>query len=99
MKLLKNFTRSEQSLLLYLETRAVDYSGAVDGARMNAEDFQIAEQFKSDGFIEFGRIHSGSIPYRSTVMHWVKLSDKAWRYAHTLRKERALKRWEEKRLN
>lgn len=83
-------TRDELSLLLYLETCAVDFGGAVDARRMNKEDFDTAAQWAREGFIEFGRICAADIkttgPQQRT--QWVRLSDAAWTQAHAERRAR-----------
>jgi hypothetical protein len=87
MKTLETMTRDERSLLLFLETCAVDYGGKVDARHMNDDDFNIAKQWNAEGFIEFGRIKFHDIVEKKT--HWVTLSIDAWTLAHTERKERA----------
>ena len=88
-------TKDENSLLLYLETRAVDHSGAVAPRHMNAEDFEIAERWNQEGFVRFGRIIADDIPrFKST--HWCLLSADAWRAVAKLRKEKAKRTWERK---
>ena len=37
---MKDLTKEERSLLLCLETRAVDYGGTVDARHMNQDDFK-----------------------------------------------------------
>lgn len=89
----KEFTKEEESLLLYLETCAVDARGMVEAQRINKEDFEIAEKWHKEGFIKFGRMLSAEIqrlqkfaskPYS----HYVILSDDAWKEVAKLRKER-----------
>lgn len=84
-------TKLQKSLLIYLETCAVDTGGLVIGARMNKEDFQIVEIWKNEGFLNFGRIAMADIQKDTYTPHdhWVELSEKAWQMAHQLRIERA----------
>lgn len=94
----RKLTRDETSLLLYLETRAVDHGGAVDGARMNENDFAAARRWADEGLIGFGRITMSTIPGRQQSA-WVTLSPEAWRLAHSARRKRAsssleTRRWE-----
>ena len=90
-------TKDEKSLLLYLETRAVDYSGRVDGRHMNNDDMKIAKGWSESGFIRFGRLLCAEIRslqerYGKRVStHWVELTDEAWQFAHKLRKEKAIR--------
>lgn len=85
------FDRNSQSLLVYLETCAVNNGGLVIGARMNEDDFNLVEQWKNNGFIQFGRIAMADIPTdtRTPHDHWVVLSEKAWQMAHQFRIARA----------
>jgi hypothetical protein len=86
-------TIEELSLLLFLETCAVDYGGRVDSRRMNKGDFAVVDEWKKDGYVLFGRIYSKDITDRS---HWVELSNVAWNDAHAERKAR-FKRINDKR--
>ena len=89
MKSLDTMTSDERNLLLYLETRAVDYGGLVDTNHMNKEDMDIAKKWNEEGFLKFGRIRFRSITTVGT--HWCELSDEAWNLAHTERKARCLR--------
>jgi hypothetical protein len=82
-----NMTKDEKSLLLFLETRAVDYGGRVNLQHMNQDDVKIAEKWNEEGFLEFGRIVIRN--HNSDGTHWVKLTNEAFRVAHKLRRERA----------
>ena len=79
------WAKAERSLLLYLETCAVDYDGRVCGARMNREDFEIAERWDRFGYVRFGRIEGG-LAVVSQSTHWCELSEVAWRDAHARRR-------------
>lgn len=82
-------TKSELSLLIFLETCHTDYGGPVDIRRMNTEDLEIAKRWNDDNFIEFGRIYSGDLEKQSPSTHYAILSDAAMEQAHAERKERA----------
>lgn len=83
-------TKAEISLLLYLETCAVDNEGRVKDQAMNDEDFVIAKQWHIDGFIKFGRV--ASLFCRDDGRnHWVELTGPAWTVVHELRRARAEK--------
>ena len=87
-------TRDERSLLLYLETCAVDRSGRVDGRHMNAEDFEIARRWNETGFLFFRRrrakLSIGAASVNAAALtHVVKLGDTAWAEVSRLRRERA----------
>lgn len=88
MKTLESMTKDERSLLLYLETRAVDYGGKVDTRHMNAEDMAIAKNWNTEGFVKFGRIKFHDINILSKMTHWCELSDEAWTLAHQERRAR-----------
>ena len=88
---LEEMTRDEKSLLLFLETRVVDYWGKVDTRHMNDEDMEIARRWSKEGFIEFGRIAFKDVSKRGT--HWCRLSEKAWRLVHQERRIRAERGW------
>ena len=100
-------SKEELSLLLFLETRAVDNGGLVATPHMNAADFDIIERWKQIGFIKFGRLTRESINNLRGSTHWVELSDDAWRLAHEERRARyarihAKRAWQttdEKRAN
>jgi len=93
---ISGWTKLERSLLLYLETRAVDYSGGVDARRMNDEDIAIAKRWNDEGFIGFGRIafrDVGSPTTPAGSVFWCELSDEAWSIVADLRRKRACRSW------
>lgn len=90
-KELGKMSRDERSLLLYLETRAVDCGGRVDTIRMNQDDFDIAKKWNDEGFIRFGRIVMRH--HNSEGTHWCLFSDDAWKLAHQERKARWERIW------
>lgn len=83
--------RNEQSLLCYLECRAVDNGGRVDTKHMNGEDIEIANRWDAEGFLRFGRLRGRAITEGRThgSSHYVVLSDAAWEQAAAIRKARA----------
>lgn len=96
-----DMTKDDRSLLLYLETCAVDHGGSVATVHMNDEDFAIARHWNSEGFVEFGRIRESDFISRDSPIsnrtHWCRLSDVAWEMAHRFRRERAERSWDSKR--
>lgn len=84
-------TKDEKSLLLFFETRAVDYGGRVNTQHMNEGDMKIAEGWNKSGFINFGRIVARHCNNSGT--HWCKFSDEAWKLAHQERKNRHDRIW------
>lgn len=94
---MKPATKDERSLLLFLETRAVDHSGRVSTARMNDEDFEIATRWNEEEYVAFGRIAFEDIielGTHNTSTHWCHLSPEAWSDVHELRRARAERLWE-----
>ncbi len=99
MKILEKMTKDEKSLLLYLETRAVDYSGFVDTVHMNKIDMKIAKKWNEDGFLLFKRATKRSATGEIEALTYeVMLSDEAWVLVGEERKLRA-ERLLEKRNN
>ena len=88
-------TRYEANLLLYLETCAVDLGGRVASRRMNAVDFEIAERWNGEGFVEFGRIVYDH--HNADGDHWVHLSERAWEASRLERRCRADRMWAKRR--
>lgn len=84
-------TPDELSLLLFLETCAVDHGGLVDVHGMNDEDRIITNRWHEAGYIEYGRIRAHDIRNfaNSSCTHWVELSPTAFRDAHQERIARA----------
>jgi len=93
-KTIKTMSRDERSLLLFLETRAVDYGGRVNLQHMNEEDMKITDIWNKEGFIEFGRIVIRN--HNSDGTNWCKLSNEAFKLAHEERLERANRMWTNK---
>ena len=90
-KTLETMSKDERSLLLFFESRAVDYCGRVDIRRMNTEDMEIAKRWNEEKFIQFGRIVIRH--HNSDGTHWCILSEEAWILAHLERKERHKRLW------
>lgn len=90
---MRELTRVQSSLLLYLECRATDHAGRIRDENMNAEDFAQAKAWNDEGFIKFGRVASNFIRDGGGA-HWVKLSDEAWAVAHAARRARGERMWE-----
>lgn len=90
---MRTLTKNQASLLLYLECRAVDNGGRVRASQMNADDFEQAEAWAKNGFIEFGRIASNYLD-ESAGNYWVTLSEEAWKCVHAERRARANRAWD-----
>lgn len=86
-------TTDEIRLLLYFETQAVDYGGALESVRMNSDDMVIARRWNENGFVSFGRIAFHDIKKHNGIArdYWCVLSDEAWKIAHDERKARCLR--------
>lgn len=80
------------SLLLFLETCAVDGRGRVSQDRLTVEEFETAVAWSDAGFIGFGRVTYATIHREGRVGYtsWVTLSDAAWKMAAFHRRERAM---------
>lgn len=93
--LISEYDKDERSLLLFLETRLVDYQGRVASVHMNAEDFEIVKKWVAEGLISFGRLTfdvveaSKGKPLTLRHTHWVRFSETAWELAHIERKARS----------
>ncbi len=88
----KSFDRD--NLILYLEICLVDNQGCICSIRMNNVDWDIMEELKKEGLINYGRLHSKYIRNQTQRnldlrSHWVEFNEQTWDIAHKLRKERA----------
>lgn len=79
------------SLLLYLETRAVDFAGRVDGQHVNDADRAIMHDWNETGFVRSGRIRSADVTKDGAS--WCQLSAAAFTLAHKERRARAKRNW------
>jgi len=88
---MKEYSKNEKSLLLYLETCLVDNRGKVQSAHMNDIDFTITKKWKEEKLIEFRRVPYHEITTAGVFpqTHTIKFTDKAWKLAHQFRRERA----------
>ena len=83
------------SLLLYLESCAVDHFGRIDLRKMNNVDQDIVREWGSEGFVAFGRIQWADVTPDGGC--WCTLSEAAFTAAGILRKERAQRMWSKRR--
>lgn len=90
-----DLSKLEKSLLLYLETCAVDKTGRVESCRMNDDDRDLAGAWNLSGFIQYGRVAAQDLR-EDRGSNWVRLSDEAWALAAALRRERADRIWASK---
>lgn len=90
--LLSGMSRNDKSLLLYLETCAVDYGGLVEARRMNAEDVATMARWNDSGFVLSGRVSSADLRrwenHNRRPTQWCELSEQAWQAAHDERRAR-----------
>lgn len=89
-----SMSKNERSALLYAESCAVDRSGLLQGARINADDIAVFKAFEEHGLMKFGRIPArligcvgGEPSYYNT--HWVTLTDAGWALAGQCRQLRS----------
>ena len=98
---LEDMSKDAKSLLLYLETRAVDHGGLLDERHMNATDHVLVLGWKVQGFVEYGRICAADLGMRpghtkvptGNCGTWIKLSTEALALAHQERKNRMVRMW------
>jgi hypothetical protein len=90
---LSEMTQAERSLLLYLESVAVDYGGLVHSQRINAEDREILERWDKQGLISYSRLTWESVQtlHDKHNTSLVRLSEEAWRLAHEERRARYIR--------
>ncbi len=98
---MNELNRTEQGLLLYLESCLVDNQGYVQGIKMNTDDLEIAKRWAREGFIQFERLkfgdgtmevanqYTGDARNTTRRTHRVRFSDAAWDEAHRLRRTRS----------
>lgn len=91
MKTIDTLTKDEKLLLLFAECACVDYGGIYQPERLNDDDREILEQWKLEGFCDYGRVASQHLNPKRMV--WLRLSEEAMRMAHTLREQRASRMW------
>ena len=70
-------TKRELSLLLFLESCAVDLRGRIDVRHMNSEDMETARKWNEIGYVLFGRRKMDDIGTLSTATCWCVLSSQA----------------------
>ena len=91
---IEDLTKDEKSLLLYFETREVDFNCLVEEQKMSKTDFKIAKRWHREGIIAFKampvNIILNGIP-KSLGTHYVLLTEELRAIAHQLRNARALK--------
>jgi hypothetical protein len=92
---MKELTKDQLALLLYLEARAVDHLGGLNARQLNASEHATLEQWNGIGFVRFGRI-SARTPARDGSSYWCELSEQAWQIAHAERKARAARMGKER---
>ncbi len=93
MKNLEDMTVDERSLLLYVETCAVNYGGLVHCQRINADDREILKRWDSEGFLYFSRITLKSLQLLQDKHYTelVRLTEEAWTLAHEERRARSVR--------
>jgi hypothetical protein len=88
--ILDAMNKDERSLLLFLETQAVDHCGLVGTAHMNAPDRAIAKKWADDQFIRFSRLLSKYLlVHNGKYGAVVELGPVAWQCAAIERQRRA----------
>lgn len=88
----KTHTAEELSLLLYLEDRAVNHAGRLNGEHLNDADRETLGRWNDDRYVRTGRIVKGDVT--NDGASWAWLSPGALRAAHAERKVRMRRNWE-----
>ncbi len=88
---LEKFTKSERSLLLYFEARAVDYGGRWYTDQTNNDDMLTMEKWRDKGWIEYGRIRFSDI--NSDGSMWVRIGPRLLKLAQAERRVRMDRMW------
>jgi hypothetical protein len=91
--LLNEMNCDERSLLLYIETCAVDNGGLVHSQRINEADREILKRWNDEGFISFSRITFKSLQLLKDKHYTdlARLSEEAWKLAHEERRARSVR--------
>jgi hypothetical protein len=91
--LLDQLNFDERSLLLYIETCAVDNGGLVHCQKINQDDREILKRWDEQGFVSFSRITFASLQLLKDKHYTdlVRLSDEAWKLAHEERRARSVR--------
>jgi hypothetical protein len=82
-------TKTELSLLLFIETAMVDHGGSFNPQHVNVEEFEILDWWKEEKYIDHGRIVHRDI--KSGKCHWVTLTSQAFADAHRERIARSVR--------
>jgi hypothetical protein len=90
-KKLEDLHPKERSLLLYVETCAVDNAGRMDPRKVNDDDRIVLDYWHKIGFVTHGRICADDCNPVGCV--WVRLSETAWVLTHEERRARAARMW------
>ena len=91
MKKLDEMSKTERSLLLYLECCATDLAGRTDQRRMNDDDRAILDRWGQEKFVQHGRIVAADHNRQGGT--WVRLSEEAILLAHAERRARMERMW------
>src|SRR5580692_11021328 len=92
----ETMSKDERSLLLFLETCAVDRGGKVDIRHMNEVDIAISNEWTSTAFVKFGPIYSEDFK-ESRYSYYVLLSSDAHELSAKLRVDRANRMWSKRK--
>lgn len=87
---LDGLSGDERSLLLYMESMAVENGGQLDSRRLNDSDRATLRRWDEEGFVSWRRIAYATLQtlHNSYVTSFVTLSDAAWTLAHAERRAR-----------
>jgi len=82
-------------LLLYCETRCVDYGGLLDHRHINTEDRAVLKTWDRTGYVKSGRVALEFVGGSQSI--WCRLSEDAWTEAHRQRRLRAERMFKDRR--
>jgi hypothetical protein len=85
---LRDLSREERSLLLFVETCAVDHAGAMSSKHLSSDDQKLLDRWNETGFVQSGRICFKDAE-RIKRGQWCELSEDAWLLSRQERRERA----------
>ncbi len=89
---LETATQEQQSVMLYLESQAVDSGGAVESARLSGHELtSVIPSLIDAGLVEsFSRVPSSVLgAFRRSITHTADLTEAGWAFAHAARRARA----------
>lgn len=90
-ELAESLSKSEQSVILYLESCLVEQSGLFRARAFNEADWKLIERFEKVGLFVTHQIPSAAARkiHGTACTHWVDFTDSGWLVAQAVRRLRA----------